>query len=271
MNRWERKFREKAENEFLTEGNGMEAPPENSQDSDSGTETGFDLPELAGKSPQEIQEAFKVYKAAVGEQGKRLNELEIERANRPNVQPQPKVEEEEELTPEKFWENPSKNISRVVAKEIGKQLKEIVAPLEQDFATQRVKRVWDELEEVHPNYRAYKPLMDQILKSNNISNPNLNTLVSVFEMAVGKAALSGNAPSNGNEERTPVPTNRRQAPPQHSPSSQPLPNAAPKKPVRRKPTESERKVAQMQGLTVEQYLDELDRSGSDLTPPAAKA
>lgn len=269
----ERRFlKSQEENEFAEGGNGN--PPSNpptdpnSEDLNSGTETGFDLPELKGKTPAEIQEAFKVYKAAVVEQGKRLNDLE----NRPPVQvAQPSKEDDEEITPDKFWENPAKHTADIVNKTVQRQLKEIVAPLEQDFAAQRVRRVWDELEELHPNYKSYKSLMDEILKRNGITAPNLPTLVSIFEMAVGKAALSGNIPAaNGNDNGEPVNNNppRRAAPPQHPPSSQPLPNAAPKKPKRRQLTESERKVAQMQGLTPDEYLDELEKAAGDLEPTA---
>ena len=225
-----------------------------------GTESPFTNPVLSRyKTEQELAEAIALRDLTIDEQKAAVSAAgAASQAPVPEPEPEPPVE----ISSEDFFQNPGESTAKIVNEIVQKQLKEIIEPFRQDLAKGQVRTAWDEAAAHLPNLDLMRPLIEAGLQHRGITNPNLETIIAVHDLAVGQAARKG-TPLPAMETSTgPTSDNKRTTViPQHMPSTQPIAAAEPK--VNIVPlSEHEARLARERKLTHEEYraLQEMDES-----------
>lgn len=227
--------------------------------SPAGSQSPFSHPALAGRTEEEIATLLTVNQAAVREQGLRLSEYERQRnQTQPTngVQSPIPATQPESTDPADFWKDPMGLIRKEQQRanqEVVRQMQEIIAPFQQDLAAQRANQAWVDVRAAIPDFVTYEPYVRELAKNMGVTEPNAQTLQTLYYTAVGYVAKNqaqvGTAPVNNPSHRPP--------PPQHSPANQPIPKQQSGKQYREL-TENERTLARMRKMTPEQYLDALE-------------
>jgi hypothetical protein len=238
----------------------MESSSSEPQTPTGGTESPFTNPVLSRyKTEQELAEAIALRDLTIDEQKAAVSAAgAASQAPVPEPEPEPPVE----ISSEDFFQNPGESTAKIVNEIVQKQLKEIIEPFRQDLARGQVRTAWDEAATHLPNLDLMRPLIEAGLQHRGITNPNLETIIAVHDLAVGQATRKGtplpametSAGSTSDNKRTTVI-------PQHMPSTQPIAAAEPK--VNIVPlSEHEARLARERKLTHEEYraLQEMDES-----------
>lgn len=196
----------------------------------------FTHPALAGKSPAEIEEMFRLAENTVREMRSQIDASHRTR----EPEPEPEVQD-----PNEFFANPYEAIR--------KEMDRTLEPFKEDLRLRRAQTVREKLRSEIPDFGAHELRIDQILAQNNFPNPDDEGLLrSLYFMAKGMAASEQkreDQPVSKSREprRSPAP-----APPQHRPSSTPLPESRTKD----KPpplTESEKLMMRQWGMNEEEW------------------
>ena len=235
-------------------------PPQT--DTGDGVEGPFKSKELSAfGSEQELIDAMALRDLTITEQRAAVETAGMEK---PTVVPEP-APEPVTVTSEEFFSDPAKAIRAVTSDVIQTQMKEIVSELRQDMAVGRVKNAWDEAEEKLPNLPIMRPLVEAVLKRGGVANPNVLSIISAHDMAVGEAVRQGvtlpTTETRVEDRLGAAEENRRSAIPQHSPSTQPIVQLEEK--VKFEPLdENEARMAREEGITHERFraLQELDEA-----------
>lgn len=208
-------------------------PPEG-QDPLSGTSPSgdegvyeFEDPLLKGKSPQEIEELFRMSKQVVSGQKSRLDQQgkELEAARTAPLPDPAKVPEKD------FFTDPDSAMKRLtdhMDKQIG-TLRTEIKDARQDFAAQGVD---ERMAAKHPDWAETRPYVDMLLAEQNFPNPNdENLLGSLYYTARGlmleRGMISVKKEPTG-EEGDSVPKAHGGPIPQHRVSPPPPPPRKPK-------------------------------------------
>ena len=238
----------------------MESSSSEPQTPTGGAESPFTNPVLSRyKTEQELAEAIALRDLTINEQKAAVSAAgAASQAPVPEPEPEPPVE----ISSEDFFQNPGESTAKIVNEIVQKQLKEIIEPFRQDLARGQVRTAWDEAATHLPNLDLMRPLIEAGLQHRGITNPNLETIIAVHDLAVGQAARKG-TPLPAMETSTgPTSDNKRNTViPQHMPSTQPIAAAEPK--VNIVPlSEHEARLARERKLTHEEYraLQEMDES-----------
>jgi hypothetical protein len=235
---------------------GWEEPSDEGDPADQGGRQGdFNHSTLAGRSPQEVEAYVKLLEGTVREQKDQLTHA---------TSPPPPAdagESRQGITPEvsdaDFWKNPVQTNQKVFKQ----LLEETIAPFRQDLARTQQAQVRTELRAELPDFERYEPYIDQMLANGQFGDaPNRNVLRMLYFTARGYVhAQGGEAPpprqpstregNMGHPERKPS-----APPPQHRPSSTPLPKGQDGQPKLRDLTENEKVLARSWGMSKEEYL-----------------
>ena len=238
----------------------MESSSSEPQTPTGGTESPFTNPVLSRyKTEQELAEAIALRDLTIDEQKAAVSAAgAASQAPVPEPEPEPPVE----ISSEDFFQNPGESTAKIVNEIVQKQLKEIIEPFRQDLARGQVRTAWDEAATHLPNLDLMRPLIEAGLQHRGITNPNLETIIAVHDLAVGQATRKGtplpametSAGSTSDNKRTTVI-------PQHMPSTQPIAAAEPKANIVPL-SEHEARLARERKLTHEEYraLQEMDEA-----------
>ena len=235
-------------------GGGKETPPSPpseppkdppSSDSPTGSESPFKNPKLAGMTEEQIADQMEVLRRTVAEQGARMTKMS---------QTPPPAAPVETQTPfqvdsTKFFEDPGTATRKIVEDVVSSQLREIVNPLIADLKVQRSSSMIESLRGRLPDFDTHWPYIQDQLQAYRIplEGANEDTIETLYYKSVGIAAAQGRMPGKVADSRP--------APPQHPPSSQPIPKGEPTKPSREL-TEGERRMMRQQGFKTEaEYLE----------------
>ena len=225
-----------------------------------GTESPFTNPVLSRyKTEQELAEAIALRDLTIDEQKAAVSAAgAASQAPVSEPEPEPPVE----ISSEDFFQNPGESTAKIVNEIVQKQLKEIIEPFRQDLAKGQVKTAWDEAAAHLPNLELMRPLIEAGLQHRGITNPNLETIIAVHDLAIGQATRKGTPLPAMETSTVPTSENKRTTViPQHMPSTQPIAAAEPK--VNIVPlSEHEARLARERKLTHEEYraLQEMDES-----------
>lgn len=248
--------REKLEKE-KKEAEGLETPP---SDPDDGLEVSVEeppvvkepvvvdpfagIPELEGKTPEEAAHLYQLQKN-VAEGLKREADERFEREQAITTEPV-------EVTPEEYYADPAKYTREMIREELAAT----VAPFVRDQATVRGEQIFDQFRAnatEYPEFAELEPYIQQYIETNKGDPSNVNVVHWAYIAARGSRGLPGGPPAEAKTTEVETVVTRpgeRVVPPQHSPSSQPIEDATPKK---RKLTEDERRLAKEYGLTHDEY------------------
>lgn len=238
----------------------MESSSSEPQTPTGGTESPFTNPVLSRyKNEQELAEAIALRDLTIDEQKAAVSAAgAASQAPVPEPEPEPPVE----ISSEDFFQNPGESTAKIVNEIVQKQLKEIIEPFRQDLARGQVRTAWDEAATHLPNLDLMRPLIEAGLQHRGITNPNLETIIAVHDLAVGQATRKG-TPLPAMETSTgPTSDNKRTTViPQHMPSTQPIAAAEPRANIVPL-SEHEARLARERKLTHEEYraLQEMDES-----------
>ncbi len=243
------------EKELTSEGVEVEKKPEEGEpkktlestttEPPTGSEEGVQTP-FGGKSEEEVLASIALLEATVREQGRALTEA---RETQPAtvVEPEAKPEDVDSTV---FFQDPAAETRRIIQQE----LKEIVAPLREDFAKGRARNAWDDATTELPNLANMRPMIEAVLSRNGITNPTVAQIIGAHDLALGQAKRTGvNIPQV--ETRTEIKTEEphSRVSPQHHPSSQPIVKDE-KKSKLRELTENEERLRRERKMTHEQFL-----------------
>ena len=238
----------------------MESSSSEPQTPTGGTESPFTNPVLSRyKTEQELAEAIALRDLTIDEQKAAVSAAgAASQAPVPEPEPEPPVE----ISSEDFFQNPGESTAKIVNEIVQKQLKEIIEPFRQDLARGQVRTAWDEAATHLPNLDLMRPLIEAGLQHRGITNPNLETIIAVHDLAVGQATRKGTPlPAMETSAGSTSDNKRNTVIPQHMPSTQPIASAEPK--VNIVPlSEHEARLARERKLTHEEYraLQEMDES-----------
>ncbi len=228
--------------EEMEESEDPSPPPSNEPPTPTEGQSPFSDPRLEGLSEAEIAERLAVSESTIRAQRKRMDELET-LATR--AQPQPQEDDDlEDRNPQKFFEDPYGEMSKVIEK----QLKSAVAPLVGDLKSRRVQGIYENLSQEYPNFDQYRSAVQEQIRLWNIPDEAINEdlVRTTFLSKVGEASLSRRDNGQNRETETRETPKQDQPPlsPQHRPSSHPPRQED--KTKKRKLTEEERKFARIQ-------------------------
>lgn len=242
--------------------------PTNEGGEQEGAQGYFSDPDLAGRSPEEVERLYKVMKSANREQNRMLNELYSKVPSSPSAPSSPSKPAAEEFDKDDFWRDPT----TVISKLISRQLEESIKPFKQNLAANASVSAEEAVRREFDDYDDYKPLIDNILRNYQGQGPLTEAQYKgAYMMAVGMAARNPElAPAS-----TPAPSYQPQrnrggqeedgsqpAPPQHRASSHPLPQPGQGGKKRRQLNESEKKLAEEWGMSYEEYLEQQESEGA---------
>jgi len=218
-----------------------------SQDPPTGTESPFGHPSLEGMSEQDIADRLALLNSTVKEQGAALSESQRRLNATPEAAP---VAPEDPPTASQFWEDPAKEIKAMIQE----QMEETIKPFRDDLQANKVTSAWSVMSSRYADFAEYRPLVETLLSRMGITEPDEALLEMLYHTAIGIQSKAGNMPETPTAAGDPAGDNKRNPPPQHSPSSHPVSREREKGPSREL-TESEREVARIQGFkTDEEYL-----------------
>lgn len=235
-----------------------EEDPNQNEDPDLQTpteESPFKNPALAGKfkSEQELAEFLSVQDSALRAATQRAANAESQRGG-PEPEPEPEPEDAQE-----FFQNPHAAVRNI----IGKELKQIVAPLLGDLAQRRHQGAWSNVAAKYENFERFRPAVEETLRAWNIpaDQHNEELIERVFLSEVGKAAVNGSY-AGTQAETAPNGDPPTRMSPQHRPSSHPSRSSSKEKP-KIKLTEEERRLARIQ------FRNTKDKDGNPVDPEEA--
>ena len=231
---------------------------------------------LVGQSEAEIADKILLLETVVKEQGSRLNDVHRREGERPGPGEGEKVVEEI-IEPADYYKDPVKVTEQIVQKAIKEQMTESIKPFMEDLRMNRMASAWDNVGHL-PKVNDLKPAIELYLQRSGVTDIDESAIEGAYDILRGKMArgsltipgidFSADARGEGEVE---VKTGHRAAPPQHSPSSQPL-KGEEKKTKSRELTESEALLARSQGMSNEEYVawQDLDESHVLLEEKEAK-
>lgn len=191
-----------------------------------GMEPEFSHPALRGKTRAEIDSLFQLAEQTVREQRSELDAMHRTREVQQPTAPAP-----EPMDPNVFFEDPAKAVEEAATRAVRREMEQQFAPFRDDLATRRAASVRDQIKAEIPDFERYEGHVNQLLQQNKFPDPNdKGLLISLYYMAKGMVA-SQTSFDGGNavrEERQQQPASTRTpapAPPQHRPSSTPMPQA----------------------------------------------
>jgi len=219
----------------------------------------FGNPNLAGKTPQEIEAYTNLLESTVKSQSGRLT-ADFEKKQEPELEPLP------DWSRDDFFEDPITIMSQVVRREMANT----VAPINREIENMRtqagVNVAWESAKAKFTDFERYRPAIESMIASQGMTPGQVTaqTLEALYYGAVGYYATQGVSPGEEAiapkmEEPTPP-----AAPPQHRPSRAPLPEPASDKKTVRDLTEEERQIARQWKMTPEEYLAEQDKDIGDV-------
>ena len=253
----EEKGKEQGEGETKTEKQSQ------SKGTPTGTEEGgesqspFKDTRLVGKSEAEIADKIFLLETVVKEQGSRLNDAHRKEEVKPGPNEGEKVKEET-IEPADYYKDPVSATEAIVRKVVREQMTESIKPFTEDLRMNRAASAWDNVGHL-PRVNDLRPAIELYLQRSGIAEVDAEAIEGAYDIIRGKIArgaisLPGIdfsvAAGEGEGE---VKTGHRDAPPQHSPSSQPLKEEKTKVKTREL-TESEALLARSQGMTNEEYV-----------------
>jgi hypothetical protein len=199
----------------------------------------FTHPHLQGKTPQEIESLFNLMQNTVQSQTRRINELATEAPRRQEVA-------EEPVPAGDFFDDPLTHLRR--------EMQAVVAPINEEIANlkaqTRVNSAWESAQMKFADLDKYRPYIEQMLANTNVnvSQVTPELIESYYYGAKGYVATHQQQVA---QPTAPAQSQPRMAPPQHRPSSAPLPKtgSAP-----RELTEDERRLAREWGMSAEEFL-----------------
>lgn len=211
----------------------------------------FSHPSLKGKTPAEIDTLFRLAEEAVKEQRAELDALH-RTSNLRETPPAPK--EEEKIGPNDFFDDPVKAMEIAARRAVRSEMQEQFEPFIRDLKQREQGSVREKLRQELSDFARYESHIDQLLAQNNFPNPNdRGLLVSLYYMAKGMVASQPNydggqtvTREENESRRTPAP-----APPQHRPSSTPMPT--PQKQAPPPLTEAEKRMMTEWGLNEQEW------------------
>lgn len=238
---------------------------------DSGSQPTFSNPMLQGKTPAEIEAMFRAMNETIQTQNTELNQFQ---SRLPQNQDRAKGPGEQEQLPE-YGDNFVSPELKTLESRLAKRMEQMVAPLQQDFQTQKAQSTREQARGNLRHFNVLEPTIDQILRNQGV-NPliaSAQQLEQVYYTAVGLANERGinlsqaTAESQGQQQPSNAPNNNanQMAIPQRRPSSSPLPSGQQAK----KPqlTEDQRRMARFNGMTDEDYLKELNTPDDEVVTP----
>lgn len=221
-------------------------------------QTLFNHATLRDRSPQEVEAYVKLLEGTVNEQKRHLTEVQSPQSGHAQRQEAPA---EEEPTAQDYWKDPVTANKRIFQR----MLEETIAPFKQDLAKTQEMQLRDELRQELPNFSQYEPYIDQMLQSGRFgSRVNKDLLRTLYFTARGYVAEHGGVPTSNPSQRTDnregnmgqgqrVPST---PPPQHRPSSTPLPDSSGDGEKKlRALTENEERLRREWGMSKEEYLE----------------
>ena len=267
----EEKGKEQGEGEQKTEKQSqLKSTPTGSQEveGEGESQSPFKDTRLVGKSEAEIADKILLLETVVKEQGSRLNDAH--RRGNEQVGPGPGEGEkvkEEVIEPADYYKDPVSVTERIVQKAIKEQMTESIKPFMEDLRMNRSASAWDNVGHL-PRVNDLRPAIELYLQRSGIVEVDAEAIEGAYDIIRGKMARGAIAfPGidfsvvEGGEGEGEMKTGHRTAPPQHSPSSQPLKTE--KAQVKtRELTESEALLARAQGMTNDEYVawQDLDES-----------
>ena len=222
---------------------GVAEPEVEAQQNDSGAEPvapQFSHPHLQGKSTAEIESLFNLMQNTVQSQTRRINELASTPAPSPVDEPvtEPKGD---------FFDDPLAHMRR--------ELRAAVAPINEEIANIKaqatVNMAWEQVGMKFGDFDKFRPHVEVMLSNMGVA-PNQVTpdlLESLYYGAKGYIATH----EQSVEPTAPPTKTQAPPPPQHRPSSAPLPRSQGSRP--RQLTEDERRMAREFGMTPEQWIE----------------
>ncbi len=219
----------------------------------------FENPNLAGKTPQEIEAYTRLLESTVKSQSGRLT-ADFEKQQEPAPEPLP------DWSRDDFFEDPITIMTQVVRREMSNTVAPINREIENMRAQAGVNVAWESAKAKFADFERYRPAIESMIASQGMIPAQVTgeTLEALYYGAVGYYASQGITP--GGETITPktdepVPP---AAPPQHRPSRAPLPTPVTEGKTVRDLTEEERQIARHWKLTPEEYLAEQEKDIADV-------
>ena len=263
----EEKGIEKEEGETKTEKQSQlkSTPTGTEEEGGEESQSPFKDTRLVGKSEAEIADKILLLETVVKEQGSRLNEVHRKEEVSPGPGEGEKVKEET-IEPADYYKDPVSVTEKIVQKAIKEQMTESIRPFMEDLRMNKMASAWDNVGHL-PRVNDLRPAIELYLQRSGITEVNAEAIEGAYDIIRGRIArgaisLPGIDFSVGaGEGESEVKTGHRDAPPQHSPSSQPL-KAEKVQTKTRELTESEALLARSQGMTNEEYVawQDLDES-----------
>ena len=263
----EEKGKEQGEEEKEKQSQSKSTPTDIDGEGEKESQSPFQDSRLVGKSEAEIADKILLLETVVKEQGTRLNEVHRKEGE---VKPGPGEGEkvkEEVIEPADYYKDPVSVTERIVQKAIKEQMTESIRPFMEDLRTNRSASAWDNVGHL-PKVNDLRPAIELYLQRSGITEVDAEAIEGAYDIIRGKMARGViNLPGidfstgEGGEGEGEMKTGHRDAPPQHSPSSQPLKGEKVKTKTREL-TESEALLARSQGMTNEEYVawQDLDES-----------
>ena len=242
------------------------SPTDSPEDKKGGeSQSPFQDSRLVGKSEAEIADKILLLETVVKEQGSRLNEVHRKEEISPGPGEGEKVKEET-IEPADYYKDPVSATEAIVRKVVREQMTESIKPFTEDLRMNRAASAWDNVGHL-PKVNDLRPAIELYLQRSGIAEVDSEAIEGAYDIIRGKIArgvisLPGiDFSVVAGEGEGEVKTEHRDAPPQHSPSSQPL-KGEEKKIKTRELTESEALLARSQGMSNEEYVawQDLDES-----------
>ena len=242
------------------------SPTDSPEDKKGGeSQSPFQDSRLVGKSEAEIADKILLLETVVKEQGSRLNDAHRKEEISPGPGEGEKVKEET-IEPADYYKDPVSATEAIVRKVVREQMTESIKPFTEDLRINRAASAWDNVGHL-PKVNDLRPAIELYLQRSGIAEVDSEAIEGAYDIIRGKIArgvisLPGiDFSVVAGEGEGEVKTEHRDAPPQHSPSSQPL-KGEEKKIKTRELTESEALLARSQGMSNEEYVawQDLDES-----------
>lgn len=245
----------------------------------TGGQTGFTHPMLQGRSPEEIDRLVGQMEQTVREQGRQLNRTQQQQGQQ-GQQARQDGREEVDISDEEFFDQPVEAVRQVV----GQQLRETVAPLEEQIGQMaRQSQASSQIQQYknqYPKWDQYEDYMRLMAQRKGLDWDSVLTQPGVVEvlyyavqgleqeqgLGQGQQAPRQQAPQQqgpqmgqqGQRQQQPQQQQqgRQPPPPQHQPSSSPMPQPGQQDQQgrTRELNEQEKRLAREYGMSDEEFI-----------------